>query len=149
MDRNPFVDMMFAEISTPFLQLWRKYKSSPFGVVAQLLFVSLFMSVRVFFHGFYTVHEIVTHCDNNIALVVGILYMGMNLGFCIGIVRKLLPTYRPASIDSIMSSTVRYSIADKLSSLGSTDEGTVLSADLQRNPSSASTTSESTVLKYD
>ena len=149
MDRNPFVDMMFAEISTPFLQLWRKYKTSPFGVVAQLFFVSLFMTVRVLFHGFYTVHEIVTHCDNNIALVVGTLYMGMNLGFCIGIVRKLLPACRATSIDSIMSSTVRYSIADKLSSLGGNGEGAVLGADFQRNPSSASTTSQSTALKYD
>ena len=53
MDRNPFVDMMLAEASTPFLQLWRKYKTSPAGILSQFCFVALFVSVRVVYHGLF------------------------------------------------------------------------------------------------
>jgi hypothetical protein len=81
---NPFVKLMFAEFSTPFLIAWRMTKSDVLGG----LFVLSFFACRIVYHGYYFIPECMTRCQTP-ADVFGYLYNGMNLFFFVTIIMKL------------------------------------------------------------
>jgi len=122
LNENPFVDMMLAEISTPFLMLYRIYKiTSTQGLLAVLCFVPLFVSVRLLYHGFWSVPNIFMKCQCWPAKITGVLYISMNLVFTLQIIQRLIlrkpsPPPRISSISSDMDgfNNSNYSLEDLL-----------------------------------
>ena len=121
LNENPFIDMMLAEISTPFLMLYRIYKiTSTQGLLAVFCFVPLFVSVRLLYHGFWSVPNIFMKCECWPVKVTGVLYISMNLFFTLQIVQRLVlrkpsPPPRISSISSDMDGfNSNYSLGDLL-----------------------------------
>lgn len=86
-DRNPFIKLMFAEVSTPFLMLWRIYPESD---IAGWLFLLVFIGNRLIYHGIFFIPQCVQSCNKIVAYSFGIPYDAMNIFFFFMILRKLL-----------------------------------------------------------
>ena len=84
-EQNPFVNLMFAEFSTPFLIAWRTTNSSIFGG----LFVLTFFIFRIVYHGFFLIPECMRRCHWSVGYGFGLLYDLLNVFFFFSIVRKL------------------------------------------------------------
>ena len=85
LERNPFIYLLLAEISTPFLIAWRATGSTLMG----LIFVVLFVTVRLLYHGIYVVPDCIRHCPL-VGMGCGLPYLFMNFYFFYMIVQKLL-----------------------------------------------------------
>ena len=85
LERNPFLYLLLAEISTPFLIAWRATGSNLMGFV----FIALFIAVRLFYHGVYVVPDCIRHCPL-VGMVCGLPYLFMNFYFFYMIVRKVI-----------------------------------------------------------
>lgn len=83
---NPFVKLMFAEFSTPFLIAWRHYDNDILGG----LFVLSFIACRLIYHGLYFIPECARECHASVGYGFGIPYTLMNLYFFAMIVRKMM-----------------------------------------------------------
>lgn len=55
-DLNPFLQLMFAEFSTPFLSAWRMHEKSQMGPLLAKLFVLAFIACRIVYHR-YIIHS--------------------------------------------------------------------------------------------
>eukprot|EP01035_Chromulina_nebulosa_P027011 gene27011-35452_t len=89
--RNPFIKLMFAEVSTPFLMLWRIY---PDNNIIGSLFLVVFIANRIIYHGIYFVPDCISSCNKIIAYCFGIPYDAMNVFFLFMISRKLIKNIR-------------------------------------------------------
>ena len=85
-DRNPFVLLMFAEFSTPFLIAWRYTQNYFLGIV----FIMSFIGCRIIYHGLILVPSFTRDCHYSVAYGFGVPYNIMNLYFLYMIFRKLL-----------------------------------------------------------
>lgn len=85
-DRNPFIKLMFAELSTPFLIGWRVYPDKNYLFV---LFALTFFGARIIYHGFVYVPECIQQCDKTIAYSFGVPYNLMNAFFMYMIVQRV------------------------------------------------------------
>lgn len=92
-DGNPFVKLMFAEVSTPFLIAWRATKSDTMGA----LFVLAFFGNRIVYHGYYLIPECMAKCHWTSGYGFGLPYDAMNLFFLYGIVNKFISSMRKSS----------------------------------------------------
>lgn len=86
-ERNPFIRLMFAELSTPFLMLWRVY---PDNNIIGIIFLLVFIGNRLIYHGLYCVPDFIRSCNLFVAYGFGVPYCGMNLFFFFMISRKLM-----------------------------------------------------------
>jgi hypothetical protein len=84
--KNPFVQLMYAEVSTPFLMIWRKYKSDYLGA----LFVISFFLCRFPYHMFYLIPDFMVHCHASVGYGFGIPYNLLNLYFGYFILRRFV-----------------------------------------------------------
>lgn len=84
--RNPFLYLMYAEFSTPFLMAWRYFNSDLLGG----MFVISFFMCRIVYHGFMFVPECVKHCDPLVGYGFAIPYNVLNLYFFYMIIRKVI-----------------------------------------------------------
>jgi hypothetical protein len=84
-DHNPFVKLMFAEIPTPFLMLWRQTKHIYYGYC----FYFLFILSRLIYHGLYLIPNCIQSCHYTVGYGFGIPYNMMNTFFFYMITRKL------------------------------------------------------------
>jgi len=85
--RNPFIKLMFAEVSTPFLMLWRIY---PDNNLVGCLFLAVFICNRIIYHGLIFVPDCINSCNKLVAYSFGIPYDAMNIFFFMMISRKLI-----------------------------------------------------------
>ena len=90
-DSNPFIKLMFAEVSTPFLMLWRIY---PENNAIGFLFLIVFIANRIVYHGIYFVPDCISSCNKVVSYCFGIPYDAMNVFFLFMISRKLLRSIR-------------------------------------------------------
>lgn len=86
-ENNPFIKLMFAELSTPFLIGWRMY---PEKTYLFYLFGVTFFAARIVYHGFVYIPECIARCDKTIGYGFGIPYNLMNAFFCFMILQKTL-----------------------------------------------------------
>jgi hypothetical protein len=76
-DRNPFIKLMLAEVSTPFLIYWRSTKSD----ISYNIFMITFFIFRIIYHGLFLIPECMTRCVVTIGYGFGIPYNLMNFYF--------------------------------------------------------------------
>lgn len=76
-EHNPFPKLMFAELSTPFLIIWRKTDSMLFG---GLLVVTFFLA-RIVYHGFVLIPECMKRCHWAVGYGFGLFYDLLNVVF--------------------------------------------------------------------
>ena len=88
---SPFIKLMFAEVSTPFLMLWRIY---PDNNIIGSLFLVVFIANRIIYHGIYFVPEGIGSCNKVVAYCFAIPYDAMNVFFLFMISRKLFNNIR-------------------------------------------------------
>jgi len=81
---------MLAELSTPFLILWRIKKSN--NNYIYILFMIIFFIIRLLYHGMYLVPLCYDKCDHQVAFFFGCLYNIMNIFFFIMIIMKFYRT---------------------------------------------------------
>lgn len=77
---NPFVELMFAEFSTPFLIAWRmngRKNDDPLGY----LFVVAFFACRIAYHAGFLIPACMSHCHYSVGYGFGIPYNLMNIYF--------------------------------------------------------------------
>jgi hypothetical protein len=86
-DRNPFIQLMFAEVSTPFLMTWRVYPDNKF---LGWLFAIVFICNRIVYHAIIFIPECIRSCNKPISYSFAIMYNAMNFFFLYKIVDKLL-----------------------------------------------------------
>jgi hypothetical protein len=86
--KQPFLYLMFAEFSTPFLMLWRYFGSDILGLV----FVIAFFGCRIVYHGFFFMPQCVNLCIPIIGYGFSVPYMAMNVYFFYMIISKILRT---------------------------------------------------------
>jgi hypothetical protein len=92
LDRNPFIQFMLAELSTPLLIIWRNYPSKMLLTV----FAVVFFAVRIVFHSGVFIPSCVKVCGLNSKPIYygmwffSIFYTLMNVFFIYMIVRKIL-----------------------------------------------------------
>lgn len=89
-DHNPFVELMLAEVSTPFLMMWRIQPST----WKLMLFTCVFFCNRILYHGLYFIPMCISLCEKRTAWSFAIFYDGMNVYFFFMIVMKLLRASR-------------------------------------------------------
>jgi hypothetical protein len=85
-DRNPFIPLMIAEISTPFLIAWRYTQSKILG----LIFIILFIGCRIIYQGIYFIPECIQQCHYTVGYGFGVPYNIMNIYFLYMIFKKLI-----------------------------------------------------------
>jgi hypothetical protein len=83
---NPFIYLMFAELSTPFLIAWRHYNYD----ILFILFAIIFFCCRIIYHGFYLIPKCIELCEKSISYPFGIMYDLMNIFFMYTIINKAL-----------------------------------------------------------
>lgn len=83
---NPFIRLMFAEFSTPFLIAWRQYGGDLLGG----LFVVSFIACRIIYHGLMFIPECVRSCKPIVGYGFAIPYNLMNFYFLYMIMRKFM-----------------------------------------------------------
>jgi hypothetical protein len=96
---NPFVPLMFAEFSTPFLMIWRALAGTPVegrpppspAVIQGLYFAFIvtFFACRILYHGLYLVPEFFRRCHPGIGYGFGVPYNLMNFYFFAMVCRRL------------------------------------------------------------
>ena len=84
--RQPFLYLMYAETSTPFLMAWRYHKTDLLGG----LFVVSFFLCRLVYHGVYFIPLCVTHCISIVGYGFAIPYNILNFYFFYMIMKKVL-----------------------------------------------------------
>jgi hypothetical protein len=84
-ERNPFVMLMLAEISTPFLISWRVTQSKALGV----LFILTFIGCRIIYHGIFLIPQCIRSCHYSVGYGFGVPYDIMNVYFLLMIFKKL------------------------------------------------------------
>ena len=84
--RNPFVFLMLAELSTPFLIAWRSTNNTFIGI----LFVLSFIGSRIIYHGFFLIPDCMRSCHYSVGYGFGLPYNAMNIYFLLMIFKKLL-----------------------------------------------------------
>lgn len=84
--QNPFVNLMFAEFSTPFLIAWRYTNSDILGG----LFVVAFFLCRIAYQAGILIPDCMRSCVPSIGYGFGIPYNLMNIYFFYMIIRKIL-----------------------------------------------------------
>lgn len=94
-EHNPLIIFILAECSTPFLIAWRKTGSLFLGGI----FVILFISCRILYHGIYKVPELIEKCPRTLGITLGSLYNIMNIIFLYFIFSKVIRSIRKASKD--------------------------------------------------
>lgn len=82
---NPFVQLMFAEFSTPFLIAWRYFGGDLLGG----LFVLSFIGCRIIFHGLMFIPDCVASCIPAVGYGFAIPYNLMNIYFLYMIFAKV------------------------------------------------------------
>lgn len=87
---NPFVELMLAEVSTPFLMIWRYHGASSKILLA--LFTGVFLCNRILYHGLTFIPHCCRLCDFTLSSYVGavIPYNLMNYYFMYTMMRKLI-----------------------------------------------------------
>ena len=95
---NPFVRLMFAEFSTPFLMAWRYFN---FNTVLGGLFVLSFIGCRIIYHAFIFIPSCMSNCTPIVGYGFGIPYNMMNFYFLYAIVTKLR---KPQKVDGDLKS---------------------------------------------
>lgn len=83
--KNPFIKLMFAEFSTPFLIAWRHTKMDIFGI----LFGVTFFIFRIVYHGVILIPDFYHNCHPSVTFGFGVPYNLLNLYFFYMIVRKV------------------------------------------------------------
>jgi hypothetical protein len=86
-DYNPFISLMWAEFSTPMLQVWRYYGSSSKLFLG--IFTVMFFACRIAYHGFVFLPKVSGSCGVR-AWGPAIPYCMMNAYFFVTMVQKLL-----------------------------------------------------------
>jgi len=81
---DPYVNLMFAELSTPFLMAWRYTQNDILGG----LFVLTFIGCRIVYHGLIFIPECMRSCKPTVGYGFGVPYILMNLYFLYMILRK-------------------------------------------------------------
>jgi hypothetical protein len=84
-ERNPFIQLMFAEFSTPFLMTWRYTQNKLMG----FLFVLAFIGCRIIYHGFYFIPLCMKSCHASVGYGFGVPYNVMNAYFLFMILRRM------------------------------------------------------------
>lgn len=84
--KQPFLYLMFAEISTPFLMMWRYFGYDFLG----LLFVASFFACRIVYHGLFFMPQCISLCIPLIGYGFSVPYMLMNIYFFYMIIRKIM-----------------------------------------------------------
>ena len=87
---NPFVNLMLAELSTPFLMAWRYYKYNYLGAI----FSIIFFAVRIVYHGLFFIPKCINSCPPLVGYGFGIPYNVMNIYFLYLIVTKIISKNR-------------------------------------------------------
>lgn len=90
-DRNPFVQLMYAEFSTPFLMAWRQTGSDALGG----LFILSFFACRLVYHGGFLIPECMRRCHWSVGYGFGIFYDLLNIYFFYMIVKKAFKSSKP------------------------------------------------------
>lgn len=88
---NPFIEGMFAELSTPFLMVWRMSEMK--HEVVGRLFVLVFFLVRIVYHGFSFTPRVILNCHFPIGFAFVVPYSTMNVYFFYLILRKLIISF--------------------------------------------------------
>ena len=84
---SPFVGLMFAELSTPMLMVWRYTKEDwPYLYI----FGFLFFCTRIGYHGLYFIPECMRKCHYSVGYGFGIPYNAMNFYFMYTFIVKIL-----------------------------------------------------------
>lgn len=90
---NPFVELMFAEFSTPMLMIWRYTKKDyPYLYI----FIVLFIIVRLGYHGFFFIPQCITKCHYSVGWGFGLPYNLMNLFFTYTMIHKIMRIQKKA-----------------------------------------------------
>jgi hypothetical protein len=89
--RQPFLYLMYAEASTPFLMAWRYFKTDALGGV----FVISFFLCRIVYHGFIFIPQCVMSCTPLVGYGFAIPYNFLNLYFFYMIMKKVLFPGKP------------------------------------------------------
>ena len=84
--RQPFLYLMYAETSTPFLMAWRYFKSDILGGI----FVLTFFLCRIVYHGCIFIPQCVLSCTGVVGYGFAIPYNLLNLYFFYMIMKKVL-----------------------------------------------------------
>jgi hypothetical protein len=90
---NPFVPLMFAELSTPFLIAWRYTQNNALGLV----FVLVFIGARIVYQGMIFIPDCVRNCHYSVGYGFAIPYNILNLYFLFMIFRRILFKSKPKS----------------------------------------------------
>jgi hypothetical protein len=85
-DRNPFVHLMLAEISTPFLIAFRYTQSKVLG----LIFIIAFIGCRTIYQSIYFIPECMGKCHYTVGYGFGVPYTVMNAYFLFMILKKVI-----------------------------------------------------------
>lgn len=85
-EKNPFILLMFAELSTPFLMIWRYTQNEIIGG----LFVITFFGCRILYHGFVLIPQCMSKCHWSVGYGFGVPYDLMNVYFLWMIVRRFI-----------------------------------------------------------
>jgi len=82
---NPFVELMFAELSTPALMAWRYTKDDPklkaISSICAATFAVTFFFARIIYHGLFFIPKCASNCHESVAYGFGAMYNLMNLYF--------------------------------------------------------------------
>ena len=84
-EEDRFVQLMIAELGTPFLMHWREFG----GLTNGLIFSVLFFIVRFYYHGLYVLPHWYHSCHFGVWSFFAFSYMAMNIVFFKGILGKL------------------------------------------------------------
>ena len=92
---NPFIEMMLAECTTPFLSLWRCCGSdNTFGLSSGIVFIVLFISVRLIYHCWWVIPRLINQCHYSWTIcTAAAVYTALNLWFTWGILVKTKSTF--------------------------------------------------------
>ena len=86
---NPFLQLMYAEFSTPFLMVWRHYGYDSLAAV----FVLAFFACRLVYHGLYFIPTCVRSCHPIVGYGFAIPYNILNLYFFYMIMKRMVKTF--------------------------------------------------------
>lgn len=94
--KNPFTELMFAELSTPLLMLWRYYGESKDPKLKSLAinilgpsFAIVFFFARICYHGAILIPSCMRECHYSVGYGFGIPYNLMNIYFLLMIANKI------------------------------------------------------------
>lgn len=85
-EKNPFVNLMFAEVSTPLLMVWRITTNDTYLI----FFAVTFFIFRIVYHGLFFIPACISSCHYSVGYGFGVPYNVMNVYFFYQIVNKIL-----------------------------------------------------------